>query len=253
MTDERREDAAPGEHEPLGEPPLLSEPGERSPYAPSLATKLLAVATSVVIFGGGLVYSLRYELGLTEGQYKYLAVQSNGDPVSYPACRPISYAVFGEKSLRHGQKLIDEAVSRIVAETGLSFVPLGNGDEGAMVRITWTDDRAVPQLLGDTVGVAGSTSVVDRESGRRYYVRGVVNLDTEDLAESYVRHGEDEVRAVIMHELAHVVGLDHVDDVNELMHEKNVGKTDFGPGDQEGLGKLGHGPCLGSGSRDQDS
>jgi hypothetical protein len=50
------------------------------------------------------------------------------------------------------------------------------------------------------------------------------------------------VTAVIRHELAHVVGLDHVDDENELMHP--VGHPDavtFGPGDLTGLAELGRG------------
>ncbi|HET7691073.1 MAG TPA: matrixin family metalloprotease [Nocardioidaceae bacterium] len=250
MTDDQPEEGPPIEQEPepsLEHGPVLT-PAERSPYAPSLATKLLAVATSVVIFGGGLLYSLRYELGLVEGHYQFMVVDRGGDPVTYPACRPISYAVFGDTSLRGGQELIDEAVAQIVADTGLSFVPLGHSAPDAMVRITWSDPETEPRLAGETVGLGGSTSVVDEETGRRYYVRGVVNLDTPDLAESYLRHGRDEVRAVIMHELAHVVGLDHVDDPNELMHAENLGKTEFGPGDREGLAELGKGPCLGQDS-----
>jgi hypothetical protein len=57
-------------------------------------------------------------------------------------------------------------------------------------------------------------------------------------------NGRDLARAVVMHELAHVVGLDHVDDPGELMHDQNVGTLDFGPGDLEGLAALGSGSCL---------
>jgi hypothetical protein len=52
------------------------------------------------------------------------------------------------------------------------------------------------------------------------------------------------VRAVMMHELGHVVGLAHVHDVRELMNPKTVGRTSFGPGDLEGLAELGAARCF---------
>jgi predicted Zn-dependent protease len=55
--------------------------------------------------------------------------------------------------------------------------------------------------------------------------------------------GRENVQAVVMHELGHVLGLDHVDDPGELMHGENVGQTEFGPGDRAGLTALGAGRC----------
>jgi hypothetical protein len=53
----------------------------------------------------------------------------------------------------------------------------------------------------------------------------------------------DEVRAVIMHELAHVLGLAHVNSPFELMYERNLGLTQYGPGDRQGLARLGRAAC----------
>ena len=39
------------------------------------------------------------------------------------------------------------------------------------------------------------------------------------------------------------MGLGHVEDEGELMHVENVGLTTFGPGDREGLARLGSIPC----------
>ncbi|HEY0889152.1 MAG TPA: matrixin family metalloprotease [Nocardioides sp.] len=50
-------------------------------------------------------------------------------------------------------------------------------------------------------------------------------------------------QAVVMHELGHVLGLDHVPDPGELMHDENTGRVDFGPGDLEGLARLGATEC----------
>ncbi|HSV38300.1 MAG TPA: matrixin family metalloprotease [Nocardioidaceae bacterium] len=229
--------------------PMVEEPEPPSPYAPSFATKLLAWVITLLIFGGGAVYLLRYQLGLAEGHYAYLVVQPGNpdEPVRYPACQPLSYAVSGE-GLDSEHELIDEAVVEIAAATGLRFVPLGSATEGATIVIRWTDSTGEPRLAGDTVGIGGSSSVVDPESGLRYFTKGRIDLDTPDLTTTLIQHGPEEVRAVMMHELGHVIGLDHVDDRNELMYQRNIGKTDFGPGDKEGLAILGKGPCLGQAS-----
>ncbi|MCY0725732.1 hypothetical protein OVW19_28745, partial [Klebsiella pneumoniae] len=78
------------------------------------------------------------------------------------------------------------------------------------------------------------------------YVTGTVTLDAPDLDRLMDRSdGLTQVRAILLHELAHVVGLGHVDDTNELLHPSNSSRIDFGPGDLEGLALLGSGPCRG--------
>ena len=47
----------------------------------------------------------------------------------------------------------------------------------------------------------------------------------------------------MLHELAHVVGLAHVSEPMELMFTDNTGQVTFGPGDLEGLARLGSLPC----------
>ena len=56
--------------------------------------------------------------------------------------------------------------------------------------------------------------------------------------------GRAQARAIVMHELAHLVGLTHVEAPTELMNASNdSGILDFGAGDREGLRQLGMGRC----------
>ncbi len=47
----------------------------------------------------------------------------------------------------------------------------------------------------------------------------------------------------MLHEIAHVIGLDHVAEPTELMAVRNNGQVELGPGDRQGLAKLGSLHC----------
>jgi hypothetical protein len=75
----------------------------------------------------------------------------------------------------------------------------------------------------------------------RTYVTGQVALNTarDDLVAGF----DDRATSwgsTLLHELAHLVGLGHVDDPDELMHvHPGDGPVAFGPGDLAGLAAVG--------------
>ena len=72
---------------------------------------------------------------------------------------------------------------------------------------------------------------------------GTIALSRDYYAELTESGDGAEQLAVLLHELGHVLGLDHVESPGELMYSDNIGRTTFGPGDLEGLRALGQGPC----------
>jgi predicted Zn-dependent protease len=71
-----------------------------------------------------------------------------------------------------------------------------------------------------------------------------VKLDADEFALlAGQTDGTPLMRAIVLHELGHVVGLAHVDDPRELMYGDNVGLLDFGAGDRAGLARVGSGSC----------
>ena len=200
----------------------------------------------------------------TSGSAQYV-LQESPDPaqdfVAYDPCRPLHYVIRTELAPNGSDGLVAEAVAEISAATGLQFVydgPTGEapseerenyqpdryGKKWAPILIAWTSPVEVPDLAGDTVGLGGS-SYAQTPGEPLVYVAGQAQLDAPDIAGILTRPtGREDVRAIIMHELAHVVGLGHVNDRNELMFEENTGQTALGPGDRAGLAALGAGPCV---------
>lgn len=108
--------------------------------------------------------------------------------------------------------------------------------------IGWGTAEEFADLTGDVAGLGGGAAE-GGVLGRSYYVTGGVALDTAAFTNSEVAKRPQVMEAIVMHELAHVVGLNHVDEPSELMATTNSGQIDLGPGDREGLARLGTLPC----------
>ncbi|WP_157432403.1 matrixin family metalloprotease [Aeromicrobium sp. Root472D3] len=194
-----------------------------------------------------------------DGQYRLIATQPDGDePVTYDPCAPIHLVVDPRTIVEGGMRLLDQALDEVSEASGLQFVVDGTTDETAPddetvrspdggwlpVTVTWSDPVASPKLKGSVAGFAGSSSV--ERDGRRWFVTGTVVLDGPQLARILDgRRGRASVRSVIMHELGHLVGLDHVDAPGQLMQpEGDETLTRWGAGDLAGLAAVGSGACI---------
>lgn len=197
--------------------------------------------------------------GGADGAHAFLDTGPNGEPTAYDPCRPIPVVVNTRTAPAGGAVALDQAIAEVSRLTGLQFVREGSTDEApsverqayqperygrrwAPVLIAWSDPAETPRLAVDTAGIGGSTPILVDD--HHTYVTGQIVLDGPDLAAALAQsNGTALARAIIQHELGHLVGLDHVKDDRELMFDDNVGLTAFGAGDRAGLARLGAGPC----------
>ncbi len=226
-------------------------------FAPSLVPRPLREAV-------GLAPSreLPVQQAGTRGAYAFSAHQQ-GDPdapVGYDPCKPVRVKVNPLYAPEGYQDLVEEALDRVGAAAGLRleydgttterpqwetrYVPVFLGAPRSRAGlIAWADADEVPELAGRVAGVGGSVAVED-QFGTTRFITGGVTLDRVLFAELMASDsGRSEARAILLHELAHLLGLAHVGDRDELMNAENFGLLDFGPGDLAGLAKVGAGSC----------
>lgn len=189
-----------------------------------------------------------------DGSYAFALTQRGSkEPVTYDPCRTIEVVVNPEGAPDNYDELVDTAIARTSEATGFQFERVGTTDDrdftrrqGALgsrppVLVAWADEDEVPELAGDVAGIGGSTAT-DFGTGRMRYVSGIVVLDS-DVFDDFTTAEEPYAQAIVDHEFGHLVGLDHVDDRGELMNAENFGVTEYGPGDLEGLARLGRVDC----------
>jgi hypothetical protein len=250
---------------PPGDSTILRRPEDWPPLPDDVSPQPLGVPGPVPEGGGPHSFALTQQDGVT--------------PVGYDPCRPVRFVTRGEGPTG-GQQMVREAVAMVSEATGLRFVDEGEtaeapsegrrsyqpdryGERWAPVLVAWSDAVESPKLgevsgdqpLVDVAGYAGSQSVglsmTDPRNGETsdtgyVFVTGQVVLDRDDLtAMADGPDGYARARAVVAHELAHLVGLGHVEDPGQLMHPAaRPWVTGFGAGDLEGLARLGTLACF---------
>lgn len=201
----------------------------------------------------GIGQDLTFTITTSGGSgYEFAVLQPDGlEPVTWDPCREIRYVVNPEGAPSGYAEVVTASVADISRATGLAFDYVGTTSDRrfsdrsgpldttpAPVLIGWATPDEVPDLAGDVAGVGGAEAA-HLERDRLTYVTGVVVLDRDPFAEM----GHTLRRAVVTHELGHVVGLEHVDDPGQLMYAETTSRSTLGAGDLDGLSILGSGPC----------
>ena len=182
-------------------------------------------------------------------------VDAAGRPARWDPCTPIRYVVNPAWMPRDGRRDLAEALRRLSAATGLVFEDAGNTDElpganraayqperygerWAPLLVAWIPPGATDLRVGRGVqGVSVGVAVPSERGG--HLVSGQVVLDAGNPLASGFGPGATEGE-VLLHELAHAVGLGHVLDPTQVMYVQTTNsESEYGAGDRAGLAALG--------------
>ncbi|SDO79019.1 Matrixin [Pedococcus dokdonensis] len=197
------------------------------------------------------------------GAYVFLNKDRRGAPVTWDPCLTIELVVNSASAPAGSGTLLAEAIDRVNEASGLHLKVIGPstqaprpdqsardlasglpGSARAPVLVAWTTPEVVPGLKGSVVGLGGPVHRFANTRDQERYVGGSVELDGPQLAQLLQRrNGHAQARAVVMHELGHLVGLDHVANSSQVMAAESGTVTEFGEGDRAGLARLGSGGC----------
>ena len=204
-------------------------------------------------------------------EYSFSAVKADGcSPVRFDPCQPVHYVMNAAEAPPTGAADVREAFARLGAATGITFVDDGPTDEvsrrsateatrypgrWAPILVVWTRrgtgpsdvqvvGTGVPNRVGDVL-VSGmltlnADAVINR--ARNTPVPGGFGSGSSSGVGAIGAEGVTWGR-VILHELAHVVGLGHTRDRDQLMYpdtaEQTAHTTEYRSGDRQGLRLLG--------------
>lgn len=183
--------------------------------------------------------------------YRYVHV-SRGAPARWDPCSVVTYRVNTEDARPNSLADLREALRRVTYETGVVFREAGTTRQvpgaprfryDADLVVAWTNGGDGTTLLGgDRAAAGGFEHPVAGRGGRPRINQGFVVVDTTALVRMGPGFGEGETEGqVLLHELGHVMGLDHIEEDHQIMRS-TVQKMDaalYGAGDLTGLRRIG--------------
>lgn len=206
-----------------------------------------------------------YLIEATGSNAIYGAYSRNGlKYYGWKPCDPITYAVNTQRATQAQIDAMNKAIRHAEDASGIDFVYVGQvtgslntesidprvpGGPNAMAVIGFSDPYATPVFGGGTIGIGGIGSnilgtPVTLASGAStaWIVRGGFALvDITDIITPA------EIESAFTHEIAHMLGLNHVNAFGELMRPviSSPPQTFYGNGDKNGLYSVGEPQCPG--------
>ena len=196
------------------------------------------------------------------GGYAFSMTHADGSPVAFDPCRAVHYVVRPDGQPAGGQELLRWAFGEVSAATGLRFVDDGStdeapldwrapfqreryGDRWAPVLVAWSSPEETSMLADGVLGRAGPDTFNTAGTDTTRFVSGLAVFNGAAMDEQLRTGDGSKARAVLLHELGHLVGLAHVSDPYQVMFDTNAYPlSSYRAGDRRGLEQLGRGRCF---------
>jgi hypothetical protein len=228
----------------------------RSPRR-GLALIATIVAGTLVVgaIAGGIDVAQNVQPQGSARDYRFMAV-IGGEPVRWNPCEPIHYIIDPGFAPEGSIDDVHQAIAKIEVATGIPFVydgltqeipdrdrqpfdPQDYGNRWAPVLIAWVlpnqTDIAFQANGHDFAAVARPLTA---PTDAHQFVSGWIAVNQLDPnPPGWAEPGDQ--GPTVLHELGHIMGLNHVSSKAELMEPSGGLVTDLGPGDRAGLSQLG--------------
>lgn len=237
--------------------------------APAIGRPFSLASTAVIPDGSGywmmdpagalLAFGAAGSPGPVGDAHAFIERLADGSPVRFNPCRAIPYAVHtGSGAPGNAPALAAEAFARISKATGLTFVDRGATSETFSARFErpkWNHPSygsgPSPMLVSfeapnsrNGLG-SGDAGIAARQmefnsKGQKVVVSAAVAVSTAgDLPADFSNAGS--YGAVLLHELGHALGLDHVGDTRQIMSDVLMrgNPGNYQGGDLRGLAAIG--------------
>jgi hypothetical protein len=192
-----------------------------------------------------------------EPPYTLWGLDQRGAPLRWDACAPVTFVLNLDGAPEGAEEDVRRALDLLTQATGLTLTVIGPTDERPRmdrplvtdeggragwlpVLIAWAPpgEGALPLTIADR-GLALPVAVRDGEREALVTGQVVLNAVRADLVAGF-EDRRNSLGATLLHELAHVLGLAHVDDPGQLMAaDPGTGPVRLGDGDLAGLRAIG--------------
>lgn len=186
-----------------------------------------------------------------DGSYAFVSTQTYdaGVPVTWDHCRPIEVVLNPYDAPPGAEALVRDALRDLEQVSAFRFTWGGlrsqrpaPGRRTGPVLVSFSTRDETARMTEGVAGLGGS-SWSELEGTRAWFRTGEVTLSASYFTLLHDRGETGLMRAVVLHELGHVLGLDHVESTEEIMNGEAGGTLQLGHGDLTGLAKLGSQPC----------
>lgn len=182
----------------------------------------------------------------SNGPHAFLYKMNDGSFARWNPCSTLTYQVNYSGAPPFARTEVARAVAKVEAATGINLVDLGDttlGNDripptGAKAVIAFVSPAESPAIDG-VAGLGGGAYYTPWNGWDAYVAQGFVHIN-ETL--NYTQGtGPSGLEGLLLHELGHMVGLDHVASTDEAMYPvmHNLPWAGYGPGDRQGLWNLG--------------